>query len=91
MAVVENGFVLGYFGGSYFKDTYFSINPNGKHVLLNNTGCFLWKTKDLEVFSEIRHTVKEGWTDSIWEMLSEVLEERFENDPGILECEIVKR
>lgn len=91
IAVVESGFFFAYFGGSYFKDTYFSTNPNGKHVLLMNSGCFYFDTKDHEVFYHLRSTVQNGWTDDIWETISELLEERLEHDPGLTECEIVKR
>ena len=87
IAVTKKGFYLAYFGDSYFQDTNFSLEIKGKHMLVRNTGCFFFDTKDHDTFYRIRLVVVNGFTDDIWETIGELLEERLMHDPGIMECE----
>ena len=90
IARVQNGFFVAYFGDPYFKETYFSLEVNGKHKLLANSGCFFIQDEDFETFYEFRTILKEGWTDDIWDSIGEFLTERLSHDDGLMECEIVK-
>ena len=92
IAIVPNGFILGYFGKEYLKQNnlliLFEGEPESK--LINNTGCFFWQTKDLDVYSSIRDILRNGFTDDVYQMIKECLAERLLNDPGLVECEIIK-
>lgn len=92
IAIVENGFVLAYFGKDYLKQNslliLFEGEPESK--LINNTGCFFWQTKDLDVYSSIRETIIHGFTDDVYCMIRDCISERLLNDPGLVECEIIK-
>lgn len=90
IARVKNGFFVAYFGDPYFKETYFSLEVNGKHMLLANSGCFFIQDEDFDTFYEFRTILKEGWTDDIWDSIGEFLTERLTDDDGLMECEIVK-
>jgi len=90
MARVQNGFFVAYFGASYFKENYFSLEVNGKYKLLANSGCFFIQDEGFETFYEFRTIMKEGWTDDIWDSIGKFLTERLTYDDRLMECEIVK-
>ena len=52
IARVQNGFFVAYFGDSYFKETYFDLEVNGKNKLLANSGCFFIQDESFETFSK---------------------------------------
>lgn len=82
-----------YCGDSYFKDTFFSVpvEKKQKHFLINNTGCILFQDADFETFCNVRDVLKNGYTDDIWELFTDLFITRFECDEGMIESEIVKR
>lgn len=90
IARVENGFMVKYFGDEYFKETTFECElKNGTTKRVKNTNCIFVKDTSFETFYLVRDVIKTGWTDDIWDTFKEMFEERFENDLGVLESEIV--
>lgn len=91
IARVKNGFFVRYFGDSYFKETYFSIDiKTGEHILIKNTNCVFIESPDFETFELVRNVIKNGYTDEIWDTFEEMLQERLERDKRLLESEIVR-
>ncbi len=90
IARVENGFFAAYFGSDYFKHSRFDLEVHGKRILVKNSGCFFVQNTGFDTFYEFREIVKSGWTDTIWECIVEMLEERLSHDSGLTECEIIK-
>lgn len=87
---VENGFFVRYFGDEYFCETIFSfILSNEKLIKIKNTNCIFLKDSDFDTFCEIRNILKNGFTDDIWGILQDLFQERFENDEGYLDSEII--
>lgn len=89
IARVKNGFFIAYFGDNYFQENTFEIELTyGKTVFLKNTGCFFIQNSDFDVFYEFRNILKNGYTDDIWDCISDFLKERLQNDSEvIMECE----
>lgn len=88
---IENGFMVRYFGDDYFKESVFSFDlKNGKRIQIRNTNCIFFKDTDFDTFCEVRNILKNGFTDDIWGIFEELLQERFENDEGFIESEIIK-
>lgn len=88
---IENGFMVRYFGDEYFKESVFSFEiKNGKIIRVRNTNCIFFKDTDFDTFYEVRNILKNGFTDDIWGIFEELLQERFENDEGFLESEIIR-
>lgn len=88
---IENGFIVRYFGDEYFKESVFSFDlKNGKRIRIRNTNCIFFKDTDFDTFFEVRNILKNGFTDDIWGIFAELLQERFENDEGFLESEIIR-
>lgn len=88
---IKSGFFFAYFGRSYFKHPRFEIEVNGRHFQIVNTGCFYVEDTGLEAFCNVRDILMSGWTDAIWETIEELLTERLKQDPGLMDCETVKR
>lgn len=87
---IENGFMVRYFGDEYFIEKMFSFElKNGKHIKINNTNCIYFQDTDFETFCEVRNILKLGFTDDIWQFFEELFKERFENNEGFIESEIV--
>jgi len=80
----KDGFVVGYDGDDYFKDTYLNIDLNSKHVLLKNTGLFYINDTTFDVFYMLLNIITNSWTDDIWEELTELFNMRFNVDDFIL-------
>lgn len=90
VARINNGFILKYTGNPYFKDTTFECElKSGKYIRIKNTNCIFFKDSDFETFYELRNCLINGYTDDIWCTIEELLTERLEHDPGILESEMV--
>lgn len=89
IARVENGFFVAYFGHEYFKEKYFSLTIKGKDTLINNTGCFFIQDTDFETFYDFRNILNTCFTDEIWEGIGILIQDRLEQDSGLLACEIV--
>lgn len=90
IARTNNGFMIRYFGDPYFKGNIFRCeSPKGELIRIKNTGCIFFKDADFETFCEVRNTLKNGWTDEIWETFEDLFNERIKYDEGLLESEII--
>ena len=90
IARVENGFMVKYFGDEYFKETTFKCKlKNGTTKRVKNTNCIFVKDIYFDTFYLVRDVIKTGFTDDIWDTFKEMFEERFENDLGMLESEMM--
>lgn len=90
VARVNNGFIIKYFGDEYFKDSTFEIElKSGNWVRVKNTNCIFFENVEFETFYHIRELLKKGYTDEIWESITDLFKERFENCVDILECEML--
>ncbi len=87
IAMVKNGFFIGYFGDEYFLESKFEITDNLDTHLLKNTGCFFIESLDFEVFCEFRNILKEGFTDDIWDSIQEFIQLRFDLTGILMTCE----
>lgn len=91
IARVKNGFFVRYFGDSYFKETYFSVDlTTGEHILIKNTNCVFIESSDFETFELVRNVIKNGYTDEIWETFEDLFRERLEHNKALIQSEIVK-
>ena len=88
IARIKNGFMIGYFGDQYFKDKHFPIETPDNRFLILNTGFFFVSNTEFETFYQFREILKTGYTDDIWESITDFLTERLTHDPGLMECEI---
>lgn len=88
IARVENGFFVRYFGDPFFSETFFSIEVKGKMFNVFNTKNIFFQDSSFESFYEFREILKNGYTDDIWDSVSELLQERFSHDEGMLKSEI---
>lgn len=90
IARVQNGFFVRYFGDKYFSDNIFCITTKlGELIKVQNTNCIFFQNADFDTFCEMRNIIKTGWTDDIWEAISDLLTERFNHDLGMIESEII--
>ncbi len=89
IARIDNGFMVKFCGDEYFKDTTFNVElSTGKHFQVNNTNCMFFEDGDFETFCVVRDALKTGWTDDIWEMITDFFKERFEHSDKLIESEI---
>lgn len=89
IAIVKSGFVIGYFGDPYFKDTHHHVMLNGEEIVIKNTGCFFVNDSCFDVFYEFRDLfLGDFFTDSIWEIIAELISERLSIQPLLVECEV---
>jgi len=84
LAVVDNGFILGYFGDDYFAPKYFFINFNLWGRMINNSKCFFFNSKELDLFINIRTIIQDGSTNQIWQVIQSLIQTRLEEDAGYL-------
>lgn len=90
IARVENGFMVRFFGDKYFKEeTIECWLPNGSCVRIKNTNCIFFKDSDFDTFCEVRNILKNGFTDDIWDVFTELFCERFTHNLEILESELI--
>lgn len=89
IARVNNGFFVRYYGDSYFRESVFECETiRGDRIMVYNTGCLFFATTDFETFCHVRDILKNGWTDDIWDIFTELFTERFNQSNRLLEIEI---
>jgi hypothetical protein len=85
---INNGFIVKYFGDSYFKEKFFCCQLKSDQIVrVNNTNCIFFQDASFETFCIVRDILKNGFTDDIWECFEEFFTERFEHDKGMIESE----
>jgi hypothetical protein len=90
IARVENGFIVAYFGASYFSPKTFECQIHQrKRKRIKNTNCVFVQNTDFDTFCHFRNILQAGYTDTIWETFEEFFTERLRQNDDILECEVV--
>lgn len=86
----EDGFYIVYNGDKYFMQEIMVIElPDGSFQKVKNHGCFHVKDSDFETFCHVRDILKNGYTDEIWDIIEELLEERFIHDRSLIDSELL--
>jgi hypothetical protein len=89
IARIENGFIVKYFGDPYFLDSTFECElSNGEWISIPNSNCIFFNNPDFDVFCNVRDIIKNGYTDYIQEVFTDLFTERFEHDMSLMASEI---
>ncbi len=89
IARIKDGFMVKFCGDMYFKDTTFNgVLSTGKIFQIKNTNCIFFQNNDFEIFCDVRDVITGGWTDDIWELMTEFFAERLNVNNELIESEI---